>query len=106
MILLVTRRFRSYAGYHDFPTWKASDGLLHRPIGLIIIRITAVTRMKVEIEPSTLYERQKITNHLSAFETSKRIVIPVDKMCGIFCCIAFLLAGNNELAHEFDHKEH
>jgi hypothetical protein len=75
-------------------------------MGLIIIRIMAVTKMKLEIKPCTLYERQKITNHLSANETSKRIVISVDKRYGIFCCIAFLLAGKNELTHEFDHKEH
>jgi len=75
-------------------------------MGLIIIRIRAVTKMKVEIKPCTLYEQQKITNHLSAIETSKRIVISVDKWYGIFCCIAFLLAEKNELAHEFDHKEH
>jgi hypothetical protein len=75
-------------------------------MGLIIIRIMAVTKMKVEIKPCTLYERQKITNHLSAIETSKRIVISVDKRYGIFCCISSLLAAKNELAHEFDHKEH
>jgi hypothetical protein len=75
-------------------------------MGLIIIRIMAVTKMKVEIKPCTLYKRQIITNHLSAIETSKRIVISVDKRYGIFCCIAFLLAEKNELAHEFDHKEH
>jgi hypothetical protein len=74
-------------------------------MGLIIIRIMAVTKMKVEIKPCTLYERQKIANHLST-ETSKRIVISVDKRYGVFCCIAFLLAEKNELAHEFDHKEH
>jgi hypothetical protein len=88
------------------PTWKTSDGLLHPPIGSIIIRIMAVTKMKVEVKPCTLCERQKITNLLSAIETSKRIVISVDKRYGIFCCNASLLAGKNELAHEFDHKEH
>jgi len=106
MILLATRRSRFDAQYHDFPTWKTSDGLLHLPMGLSLIRIMAVTKTKVEIKPCTLYERQKITNHLSAIETSKRIVISVDKRYGIFCCIAFLLAEKNELAHEFDHKEH
>jgi biopolymer transport protein ExbD len=53
-------------------------------MGLIIIRIMAVTKMKVEIKPCTLYERQKITNHLSAMETSKRIVISVDKKVRYF----------------------
>jgi hypothetical protein len=75
-------------------------------MGLIIIRMLAVTKMKVEIKPCTLYERQKITNHISVIETSKRIVISIDKRYCIFCCIASLLAEKNELAHEFDHKEH
>jgi hypothetical protein len=53
-------------------------------MGLLIIRIMAVTKMKVEIKPCALYERQKITNHLSAMETSKRIVISVDKKVRYF----------------------